>query len=269
MEKKINNTNGYDKKLMSTLLAAAKGPKRTGAKFCEESGISTPTFSRHLNMRNVRPCTKEFLRKVADHADPDSGVTFEKLLAANGGIESFNEEINRTLSDIEILALLSTPIIFNHYQCERAIDRDNIDILGLTYHPSLSIRTNALDGKSLKIWDIFTWEQYSKSDVIEADRLIRQLLTIISAVHLKLLELERLSFVFFRSILYKTIIKRVKNLSLDMCVSFILINSDKRTIQNEYFIPCQKDNLKSFLSMASGIPTKESTLLSIDEHNLM
>ena len=259
----------YDSKLMSDLMLSAKGPHRTGAKFCEECGISTATFSRFINGHNVKPCTKEFLRKIAEHAAPDSGVTFERLLAANGGEGSLGNDSMPPLSDNEAIGLITASILKHHYQCQRSDDQENTNILGLSYHPSWSVNTTAINGKTIKKWDFLFWKQYSKSENIEADRMTRQLLIIISAVSLGYLVFDRLTFVFTNPVLYQVIVDRVKDLQLDVDISLLLIDLTQRELKEEYFIHCKTGTQTSLLTIDSEFPQSESTLLSIDEHNLM
>ena len=269
MAKKKIKPGEYDSQRMSELLRAAKGRRRTGAQFCQESGISTPTFSRFLNQHNVRPCTKEFLRKVADHADPDSGVTFEMLLEANGGTESLNDDTVARLSNLEITGLITTKLLMQQFCCQQSAERDNIDVLGLTYQPTLSLQTDALDGKNLKIYDFIFWNQYSKSVSTEADRMIRQLLIINSAINFNYIVFDRLSFVFTNSTLFQNIINRIKDLKLEISVTLILVDPAQRIIQKEYMIPLRNGEQSSFLTNNADLPTKDSSLLSIDEHNLL
>ena len=67
-------------KCFSDLLFLAKG-KRSSIDFCNECGISPSMFSRYLNQKNKRSCPIEILKKVAAHAAPESGVTFDILVA--------------------------------------------------------------------------------------------------------------------------------------------------------------------------------------------
>ena len=269
MAKRKIKPGEYDSQRMSELLRAAKGRHRTGAQFCQESGISTPTFSRFLNQHNVRPCTKEFLRKIADHADPDSGVTFEMLLEANGGTESLNDETVAPLSNLEITGLITTALLMQQYCCQRSVGRDKIDVLGLTYQPTLSLQTDALDGKNLKTYDFIFWNQYSKSVNIEADRMIRQLLIINSAINLDYIVFDRLSFVFTNNTLFQNIINRIKDLKLEVSVTLILVDPAQRNIQKEYIIPLCSGEQKGFLTNDTDLPPQDSSLLSIDEQNLL
>lgn len=103
---KMNIAQGeYNAKEMSRLLLDAKGDKRTAAAFCDICGISVSTFSRYANGLKKRPCPVEILEKVAAHAAPESKVTLELLLAANGSTAPAEEETAPELNLNEVINL--------------------------------------------------------------------------------------------------------------------------------------------------------------------
>lgn len=55
--------------------------------FANECGVNTSTISRIINMKNTTACSDEVLVAISKAADPNSGVTLEKLLAANGMVK--------------------------------------------------------------------------------------------------------------------------------------------------------------------------------------
>lgn len=91
--KKITNlfpdyirTGKADLEVLSQLVLSAKG-ERSMNDFANECGVNTSTISRIINMKNTTACSDEVLVAISKAADPNSGVTLEKLLAANGMVK--------------------------------------------------------------------------------------------------------------------------------------------------------------------------------------
>lgn len=260
---------GYNAKLISDLLLAAKGPHRTGVEFCQECNISTPTFSRYVNMHNKRPCPVEFLKKIAEHADPNSKVTLDQLIAANG---SNNTDDNSCIPDLtpnELIGILTTTLLLNKYEFQTSSPMQTQDIMGLTYRPSWSIIATSADKCTKEKWDFIFWKQLVEPDT-EKECFIRQLLIIIGAVTSGYITFDKLTFVLSNAQLYQEILEQTKDLKLDICVSFLLVDPFSKNIQEEHNVPCTRS--LSTLGMTSTdnstFPT-QSSLLSADEHNIM
>ena len=91
--KKITNlfpdyirTGKADLEVLSQLVLSAKG-ERSMNDFANECGVNTSTISRIINMKNTTACSDEVLVAISKAADPNSGVTLDKLLAANGMVK--------------------------------------------------------------------------------------------------------------------------------------------------------------------------------------
>lgn len=267
---KMNIAQGeYNAKEMSQLLLDAKGDKRTAAAFCEICGISVSTFSRYANGLKKRSCPVEILEKVAAHAAPESKVTLEKLLAANGSTAPDEEEIAPELNLNEVIGILATTLLMNQYQCQYPDDVKPVDIMGLPYSPSWTINTSAIDGHSLKKWDFILWKAYLDLSS-EADRFIRQLLMILGIVHLGCVTFDKLSFVFSSTSLYEKVLERTKNIQLDFCLSLLLIDPVTKQISREDHIANTKGiNPASVLTSKKDFFSSDMSLLASENHNLL
>lgn len=86
----MNNNYEYtlvrkcDKETLATLVNMAKGESRTMKEYADACGIDPSTLSRIVNRKNRGKSKIENIEKLAEHADPDSGVTLDMLLEANG-----------------------------------------------------------------------------------------------------------------------------------------------------------------------------------------
>lgn len=264
----LNNAE-YDAKRISDLFLAAKGPQRTGAEFCKECDISAPTFSRYVNGHNKRPCPAEMLRKIAEHADPDSKVTYDQLLAANGGHASYDYGSKVELSKNELLGIIIPALFSERYECRPPQNATTIDIMGLTYNPDLSINTNAVDGQTMLNWQFVIYKEFDDLSG-DADRFIRQLLLLVSSVHLGFLTTDKLTFVFSNSALYKEICKRTEVLKLDFLVSFLLLDPVAHTIREEHHVANTLGNtLQSIFATGSSQSNDKNSLLSVAENNIL
>lgn len=267
-DKKMKKTE-YNAKLMSDLLLAAKGPRRTSLEFCQQSGISPSSFSRYANGLKKRPCPVELLKKVAEHADPASQVTLEQLLAANGDHEAYDYDSRPQLTKNETIGILTTALLFNRYECHYPEDVKPIDIMGLTYSPSWCINTNAVDGCSQRRWDFLFWQQLTDL-ATEAERFIRQLLMLVAIVHLGYPSFDKLTFVFSSTSLYTEILERTKNLHLDFLASFLLIDpADKVIIEEHPVASTIKNDPLCILPTDTLFSQVENSLLSVDEKNIL
>lgn len=266
-----NNSNNaeYNAKRISDLFLAAKGPKRTGAEFCKECDISAPTFSRYLNGHNKRPCPPEMLQRIAKHADPDSKVTYEQLIAANGGHMSYDYGSKVELSKNEIMGIIIPALIWGQYECQPPQNVHPVDIMGLKYCPDLSINTNAIDGRTKKNWQFVIYKELGDlSD--DTDRFIRQLLILAASAHLGFLTTDKLTFVFSNSALYKEICKRTEVLALDFLVSFLLLDPVTQTISEEHHVANTLGNtLQSIFATGSSQSNDKNSLLSVAENNIL
>lgn len=91
--KKITNlfpdyirTGRADLEALSQLVLRAKGG-RSMNDFANDCEVNASTISRIINMKNTTTCSDEVLVAISKAADPESGVTLEQLLAANGMVK--------------------------------------------------------------------------------------------------------------------------------------------------------------------------------------
>ena len=69
---------------LSELVVRAKGPHKSLRQFAIELGSSPATIHRIVEMKNAMKCNDELIFKIAEHAEPNSGVTLDLLLNAQG-----------------------------------------------------------------------------------------------------------------------------------------------------------------------------------------
>ena len=99
-------TGNIDPETTASLVKSAMG-KRSQRKFAEITEINVSSISRILSGQ-ITEISDNLLARIAAYADPDSGVTLEKLMAAQGIVESdgraelavqFEENCRRVIAD--------------------------------------------------------------------------------------------------------------------------------------------------------------------------
>jgi len=80
------HTGNIDPETTAGLVKSAMG-KRSQRKYAEDTGINVSSISRVLNGQ-IAEISDNLLARIAAYADPDSGVTLEKLMSAQGIVES-------------------------------------------------------------------------------------------------------------------------------------------------------------------------------------
>lgn len=102
---KKNNYIGLsdpNRKELALLLKKAKGGGRSMRQFAEECGVNQSTFSRMENQVFTGASSEKVLRAIAEHADPESGVTLDMLMAANGMAKIMDSANVSRISAMEI-----------------------------------------------------------------------------------------------------------------------------------------------------------------------
>lgn len=91
-----------NRKELALLLKKAKGGGRSMRQFAEECGVNQSTFSRMANEVFIGASSEKVLKAIADHADPESGVTLDMLMAANGMAKVVDSATVSRISGMEI-----------------------------------------------------------------------------------------------------------------------------------------------------------------------
>lgn len=73
-----------NKEKLAELVLRAKGEKRSISAFARDCGVSTSTLSRLINMETSKANSDDLIATIAEHVDPESGVTLNELLDAHG-----------------------------------------------------------------------------------------------------------------------------------------------------------------------------------------
>ena len=84
MQPKYTRGKPVDKERLAQYIEAAKGPGRTMKQFAEECEVNPSTLSRIANKKLVGGSSETLMQAIFEHADPNSGLTLDALMDANG-----------------------------------------------------------------------------------------------------------------------------------------------------------------------------------------
>lgn len=146
---RVADTN---KEELAKLVTLAKGPGKTMKQFADECGVQASALSRIVNQRNKGACSDDLIKTIAEHADPESGVTIDTLMAAHGMTRLLGNDKAEIRPGIEIERLFTETLC---YELKKFGD-PNPEIfnasfpIGMTYkyNPDFMIRTNAIPKES-------------------------------------------------------------------------------------------------------------------------
>ena len=150
-----------NKERLAGLVEKAIGPHRNQTEFAKQIGVNPSTISRIINMKNPGASSDELILAIAAHADPESGVTEEMLMQANGMIPEEDKYNNLFHNRREfmynyserVMKQISMEILDRGYSVNRMVRQERYTIAcGV---PSLTadfvIETNAIEGTN-NLW---------------------------------------------------------------------------------------------------------------------
>ena len=234
MEKlqKAYRTGRGDPMTLIELVEAAKG-KRSQRKFADDLGVNVSSVSRILSGK-VSEISDELLAKIAACADPDSGVTIEKLMEAQGIVEAenraqlamkFEEACRRIIAD-ELLSRGKSVAYPNDGRVSRMS----------RYMCDFEIKTDALkrgDGR----W-MFEVKMMNTSAKLPAG-VGRTMIWVDSAMaaYYRGESIGRISLVVDHRIIYEDLKHRLEEQPINDEISIILISVGQGKILDEYVAP--------------------------------
>jgi transcriptional regulator with XRE-family HTH domain len=229
-----------DKDMLSELTIRAKGPKRSLRQFAEELEVSPSTLSRIVNKKTASANSDLLIADIAEHADPESGVTFEKMMEAHGMAPRDETKGAITLFRETATATLLKELLRRDYKVNDIVGIEkptHLDsILGRCYL-DLELHTDAL-GKDDSVW-MFSFFVQKGSDPVSPDWLnrIRQWMLMYAGMMCFNEEnVDRVSVVISEESTFDAVIPFFEGYVSSFEISLILIDLENRSITKEYVI---------------------------------
>lgn len=261
----FKKTHDIDKEEFAALVLAAKGG-RTMKDFAEECGANPSTFTRIIQKANKGASSPDLIEAIAEHADPKSKVTVEKLAKANGytvtrdiglTIDRINAPINyeRLLRDVLTQELLDRNQTFRMGSIRYTFSKH------LELSPDVLLMTDAF-GHDDEVWfvDSFLNRYEEGTDprrIASAarrrafDRLSR--FAFIAMNKVELFRPTRFSLAVFDRITYDAIVDEFEETVVPTDISIILIDTINSQIADEYMLPHITDGHRESYFMTTPV----------------
>lgn len=256
-ETKFIRYASLNKARFAELLEKARG-SRTMKKFADDCGVNPSTFSRISNQLNKGASSTELIHVIAEKADPDSGVTLENLMEANGylpegdrnAMREFQMRMESACQEIlydNLKELTSNEIV---------LETGRIRIgKSMSFIPDIIVDNILLDGKMgqwlIDILPTSVGSRVSGSsrthdnrrlDFMNARRIQERIGIYLSAYCMmpEEINIARISMAICDEDLYKMVLNHFGEYKTNDSISFILINMNVGKLQEEYVLRDRK-----------------------------
>ncbi|MBS6517351.1 MAG: hypothetical protein KH353_04030 [Clostridium sp.] len=233
-----------EKEKLAELLIRAKGASRSMRQFALDCGVNPSTLSRIVNMKNSGACTDELIQKVAQNSDPESGITFEMLMDANGKVPR-RMTGKYTSKEFEATEKNITDIIFKEledrgYRTSILEGENKHNALNYRYRTDWVISTNAnSDSGEMEIWEFEIWHtMLEKNSVAHTVMKLRQkFLMVLGLYYAGTMNPKKMSFVLTNREVYNRMVETLENIKFKDVFSLILVNLDENKVEEEFVFP--------------------------------
>ena len=223
-------TGEVDQEAIIRLVDAARGT-RSIRQFAEDLKVNPSTISRILNGK-VKDINNQLLAKIAAYADPDSGVTIEKLMEAQGQVKEEDIDILYTRFESACRRTISDELLQRGYSVAyvKEMDRDTRNVC------DFAIKTDALAGEN-DVW-LFECKMMTAQSRIPVG-MGRSRIWIDSAMayYYKGGRAKRLTLVVDRKEIYDSIRETLAQYALNDEISVMCISPQKGQVITEYTAP--------------------------------
>ena len=233
-----------EKEKLAELLIRAKGASRSMRQFALDCGVNPSTLSRIVNMKTTGACTHELIQKVAQNSDPESGITFEILMDANGKVPR-RMTGKYTSKEFEATEKSITDIIFKEledrgYRTSILEGENKHNALNYRYRTDWVISTDAnSDSGEMEIWEFEIWHtMLEKNSVAHTVMKLRQkFLMVLGLYYVGTMNPKKMSFVLTNREVYDRMVETLENIKFKDVFSLILVNLDENKVEEEYVFP--------------------------------
>lgn len=231
-----------DKEALAELVTRAKGPRRSLRQFADDLGVNVSTLSRIVNQKTASANSDTLIADIADHADPDSNVTFEQLMEAHGMELNDKPIYNEIMAFMEIVSeTIIKELVIRDYIVNRGLSRSRAtsldSIMGRCYL-DYELHTNAL-GKDDAVW-MFDFYSPGKGGVKDAEQQINRIrqwmLMYAGMLCFNEGKVDRLSVVIADRNVYDRLLEYLEGYTLRYGMSVILVDPDARKVIEEYVL---------------------------------
>lgn len=240
--RKYHRVTAPNKESLSELVVRAKGARRSMRQFANECNVNPSTLSRIVNKKTQGANSDDLIATIAEHADPDSGVTFEMLMRAHGmALVSDDSSAIIRLQMETIKAIVLKELLRRFYTIRDGQGPWLNSFLGRCLI-STDMRTDAL-GKEGAVWlmDIWTLRSSEEKDLKRAsDRLRQWLLMYVGMLNVDKRQVDRFSIILSNEELYRAVVAEIDSYMVKNDISLILIDIGEEKIIEEYLVRMER-----------------------------
>ena len=235
---KYRRVTSPDKELLAELVIRAKGARRSMRQFASDCNVNPSTLSRIINKKTQGANSDELIAAIADHADPDSGVTFEMLMKAHGMVLISDDSGAVLRVHIETgCRIIKEELLKRGYSIKDGQEPWLKSFLG-GCHIKMDIRTDAL-GEDNSVWlmDVWTLRPSEVNDIEKAsDRLLQWLLMYVGMLNVDSRRVDRFSVVISNEALYRYAVNKLEQFTYRNDISVILVDVAEEKVVEEYLV---------------------------------
>lgn len=175
MQPKYTRGKPVDKERLAQYLEAAKGPSRTMKQFAEECNVNPSTLSRIANKKLVGASSESLMIAIFEHAEPNSGITLDALMDANGMVPAGSVRISDyRLQEMKAIDLITSEMTRRvsalvYPQRQLRLSRT------MGYTPDIIFESESFGGNGMWAFDIIPMSHlsYRRDDIDERERKLR------------------------------------------------------------------------------------------------
>ena len=228
-----------DAETTADLIAAAKGDRSLRA-FAEAIGINPSTLSRIMNGQ-TKEISPKLLAGILENADEESGVTAEKLMAAQGLVR--NPEKIKQISMLErnYRRVLADILLDQGYDV-RYINSEDPETAQIA---DIRIETNAFS-KNKSTW-LIECRTYRSMTTSTGRTIFNKWLEKVMTYYYSGGKAGRISFMLDNDSFFQYAVDKLSKLSIPDEISVILASGDGNDIEDEYVAPMKDSRNPKFI----------------------
>lgn len=219
--------------------------------FAQECGVSPSTMSRIANQKIRSTSSDQLIKTIAEHADPESGVTIDVLMAAHGMVLVRDERTALKISPSKIEKKFVSEIVYQMEEAGDLIDytTDEKIRIGRTFNycPDLLIRSKSIEtGNNRWAFELLCMSVYD-GQAQDFDQSVRRYAKHIFDIVGKVLPLllyngknkqmlGKISFVIVDGRAFDYLMVEFADYHVPFDMSFMLFNYEKERIEEEFIL---------------------------------
>lgn len=271
-------TQKPNKDKFAELLDAARG-SRTMKEFAETCRVNPSTFTRIMQRANKGASSQTLMEAIARNAAPESGVTLEAILEANGYTPFSNGSKSITFT-LEYNETAVRDVIFKELvarDAEVRLGNIRYDVSkSLTVKPDILIWTNIFEGDQ-HIWMMEVLAPYIKSSMddspgywaTKAKQKTFQHISKFTFLGMKdaaWLAPAQFSIVTSEEPVFQMIVDEFREMKVPVKISIILVDLQFRLVEDEFFLPLAGGGT-TVQSFFKRVQAKRGVVASVDEYD--